>query len=99
MGCTVASPLKSSYSGRSFQLMSFTQYTCVYECKVLEIIEEPIECNPCEMRVSNYLQQYIGNMRKDEVRRFLRFTTGSSVLIAERITIAFNGATGLLDIQ
>ena len=80
---------------------SIDELHSIYMCmsataeKVLDIIEEPIECNPCEMRVFNYLQQYIGNMRKEEVRRFLRFTTGSSVLVAERITIAFNGATGL----
>ena len=34
-------------------------------------------------------------MRNDEVRRFLCFTTGSSVLIAERISIVFNAQSGL----
>ena len=76
------------------ELHSMYMYMSATPEKVLNIIEEPIESNPCEMRVFNYLQQYIGNMRNDEVRRFLRFTTGSSVLIAERITVAFNGATG-----
>ena len=77
------------------ELHSMYMYMSATPEKVLNIIEEPIESNPCEMRVFSYLQQYIGNMRNDEVRRFLRFTTGSSVLIAERITVAFNGATGL----
>ena len=63
--------------------------------KVLNIIDEPVESNSNQARVFNYLQQYIGNMRNDEVRRFLRFTTGSSVLIAERISIVFNAQSGL----
>lgn len=32
--------------------------------------------NPCEERVMSYLEQFIGNMSKDVLRRFLRFTTG-----------------------
>ena len=63
--------------------------------KVLNIIDEPVESNSNQARVFNYLQQYIGNMRNDEVRRFLRFTTGSSVLIAERIGVIFNAQSGL----
>ena len=63
--------------------------------KVLNIIEEPVESNCNQARVFNYLLQYIGNMRNDEVRRFLRFTTGSSVVIAERINVIFNAQSGL----
>ena len=35
-------------------------------------------------------------MRMDEIRHFLsEFTTGSSVLIAEKITISFNALSGI----
>ena len=33
-------------------------------------------------------------MQNEEVRRFLRFTTGSAVLITEKITISYNSLTG-----
>ena len=49
------------------ELHSMYMYMSATPEKVLNIIEEPIESNPCEMRVFNYLQQYIGNMRNDEV--------------------------------
>ena len=63
--------------------------------KVLSILEEPVGGNPCEMRTFCYLRQYIGNMRKEDVPRFLRFSTGSSVIISNTITITFNGLSGL----
>lgn len=34
-------------------------------------------------------------MQNEEVRRLLRFTTGSAVLIAEKINISYNSLTGL----
>ena len=34
-------------------------------------------------------------MKINEVQRFLRFVTGSSVCLAERITVQFNGLSGL----
>ena len=63
--------------------------------KVLTILDEPIAANPSEARVFEYLKQYIGNMNNAEARRFLRYTTGSSVLISQRISVTFNGLTGL----
>ena len=58
--------------------------------KVLSIFVEPLQENSNQARVFEYLQQFIGNMRMDEIRRFLRFTTGSSVLITEKIVVTFN---------
>ena len=43
----------------------------------------------------SYLQQFIGDMKRAEIRRFLRFTTGSSVLLASNISVAFNSLSGL----
>jgi len=34
-------------------------------------------------------------MKNDELRRFIRFTTGSSVIIAEHIKVCFNALSGL----
>ncbi len=62
--------------------------------KVLEVIEEPEFLNPSEERVFVYLQQYIGEMKVDEAKRFLRFVTGSSVVTGNNITVCFNGLTG-----
>ena len=41
------------------------------------------------------LQQYIGNMKNDEIRSFLRFVTGSSVCSSKAILVTFNGLDGL----
>jgi len=62
--------------------------------KVLAILEEPFLQNEAQARVFGYLQQFIGNMKSDELRRFLRFTTGSSALMAKQISITFNSTTG-----
>ena len=58
--------------------------------KVLALLQEPTLGNEAEGRVFNYLQQFVGNLKVDEIRKFLRFTTGSSALMAENITVSFN---------
>ena len=63
--------------------------------KVLESIEEPLLVTPAEQRVFGYLTQYIGHMKVDEVQKFLRFCTGSSVCIAKPISVTFNSSMGL----
>ena len=62
---------------------------------VLRLIEEPIDLNSAEERVFGYLLSFIGNMKPNELRLFLRFVTGSSVLLAKQINVSFNGLTGL----
>ena len=62
---------------------------------VLRIVEEPFDMNPAEDRVFGYLLSYIGNVKQNELRLFLRFVTGSSVLIAKHIAVSFNSLTGL----
>ena len=49
--------------------------------KVLLILEEPDIVDSCQERVYGYLQQYIGNLRREDVPQFLRFTNGSSVVL------------------
>ena len=62
---------------------------------VLRLIEEPIDMNSAEERVFGYLFSFIGNMKPNELRLFLRFVTGSSVVLAKQIKVSFNGLTGL----
>ena len=62
--------------------------------KVLKIIH--CDCqNPAEERILSYLTGLIGNMRTDDLRNFLRFTTGSSVCVAQSIKVIFNTSSGL----
>lgn len=62
--------------------------------KVLEKIK--CDCMNCaEKRVFGYLITMIGNMGVNDVRNFLRFTTGSSVCVAKSITVCFNAISGL----
>ena len=62
--------------------------------KVLGVLELPLFRNPAEERVCNYLVEMIGNMSDTQLQKFLRFTTGSSVLVAKKLLIEFNGLSG-----
>lgn len=62
---------------------------------VLDAIKEPANfCNNAEATVFGYLLQYVGNMKDEEVKNFLRFVTGSSCLVSAKIEVAFNGLCG-----
>ena len=61
---------------------------------VLARIEEPEQTNSSKARVFGFLRQLIGNMKNAEVRLFLRFVTGSSVLIDKSISVTFNNLHG-----
>ena len=57
------------------------------------ILMSPMSWTLNQARV--FLKQLIGNMGGDSLRRFLRFTTGSSVLFNNRISVTFNSLSGL----
>ena len=42
-----------------------------------------------------FLVTFIGDLNPEELRNYLCFVTGSSVLICERIEVTFNGVSGL----
>ena len=63
--------------------------------KVLELLDEPDIVDPNQEWVFGCLQQYIGNMKLDEVRLFLRFTTDSSVCMSKHTEVRFNNLSGL----
>ena len=61
--------------------------------KVVSILNS-VPCNANEERVFEYLQQFVGSMNHDNIRRFLRFTTGSSVCLTSKINVTFNTLSG-----
>ena len=64
----------------------------VFPQKLLTMLAD-VECmNPNQERVFLYLGQIIGNMQKDEVRRFV---TSSAVCSTNAIQVTFNMLTGL----
>ena len=63
--------------------------------QVLKAIAEPVFLNKNEERIFQYLQQYVESMEPEELRRFLRFVTGSSTLTCEGINVCFNSTQGL----
>ena len=67
----------------------------VSHIKVLKLLKEPLMTTAAEEEVWLYLRQFIGNMSRDELRAFLRFTTGSFVICLPRITVIFNKLQGI----
>ena len=62
---------------------------------VLQSVSEPEFMNVAKERVYQFLKTYITNMKEEEVRRFLRFVTGSAVLTSKSITVTFNNLSGM----
>ena len=63
--------------------------------RVLDLIAEPTAMNSAEKRIFSYLITFVSNSRHDDLRLFLRFVTGSSVLLSESIRVLFNNTEGL----
>ena len=81
--------------------VTIERFLCVYyalhatAAKVLKVIKEPEFMDPSQSRIFGYLTQFIGNMKVDKVKRFLRFVTGSSALVVKEISVGFNTLSGL----
>ena len=63
--------------------------------KVLSLLSEPIFLNTSQEIVFGYLQQFIGNMTQEQVKKFLRFVTGSAVCSTHKIEVQFNSLSGM----
>lgn len=74
-------------------ISSLFSHLAVTPEKVLSIITCVCE-NPAQERVLGYLRTMIGNMNINDLRNFLRFTTGSSVCVAQTISVYFNTSHG-----
>ena len=61
---------------------------------VLQLLEDEEGKNQFQEKVLGYLRQFIGSLNPDDLRSFLRFTTGSSVAIGKKIKIIFNAEYG-----
>ena len=63
--------------------------------EVIKMIREPDTMNGAEERVYGYLINFVGSLKPEDLQGFLRFVTGSSVMLPNDITVGFNAATGL----
>ena len=63
--------------------------------RVLSLLSFPNFCTAQEERVGGYLRTLVGRVSPEELRRLMRFITGSSVCSEKSIRVAFNGLTGL----
>ncbi|KAL5515643.1 hypothetical protein EMCRGX_G000838 [Ephydatia muelleri] len=86
---------------RFFQTMTVSEFFGLYKAlnatseRVLDLIEEPSAMNSAEKRIFSYLITFVSNSRQDDLRLFLRFVTGRSVLLGESIRVSFNNTEGL----
>ena len=76
-------------------VLSIYKTLTVSSTKILDSFDPPDCMYPAENRVYEYLQDMIGNMPSDSLQKFLRFTTGSSILVVKQIHIQFNRLEGL----
>lgn len=73
----------------------------IYKClsvsnsKVLNVLVFPDTMNKAESRISGYLNDMISNMPLYHLRKFMRFSTGSSAIAVPRLQIQFNRLDGL----
>lgn len=77
------------------EMFNFYRLLNATPSSVINLIQEPELTNDGESRVYNYLLSLIGNMKQNELRLFLRFTTGSAVLLDKPIKVSFNSTSGL----
>ena len=62
---------------------------------VMSTIKESNEMTSSQAKVLGYLRTFIGNLNHQDLCNFLRFVTGSSVVIDKKITVTFNRVFGL----
>ena len=63
---------------------------------VIRALFVPDDISANQSRVFGYLKTFIGNLNHQDLCNFLRFTTGSSVMIHDRISLTFNTESGLV---
>ena len=63
--------------------------------KVASIIAEPFGMSASQQAVFSFLLRYVRSLNAEMLGRFLRFSTGSSVVMVDIIQVDFNALTGL----
>ena len=81
--------------GANFQLNILYVLLNATTADVIDRIEEPEQSNSARSRVYGYLIRFVGNIKHKELRQFLRFVTGSSVMITKSIKVHFNSLKGI----
>ena len=76
------------------KLYAFYQMRTVDPAKVIAHLE-PESVTQADDRVFSYLENFVGNMNRNMLRRFLCFCTGSSTCIGKVIKVRFNSLSGL----
>ena len=64
--------------------------------QILLVLQEPDVEIEHEAQVFSYLKKFIGSVKNEEVHRFLRLITGSSMLLHNGITVCFNSNSGMI---
>lgn len=77
------------------QLYSLYKAISATPKSVVDAIITPDEMNSNQSRVLGYLKTFVGNLNQRDLQNFIRFVTGSSVMIKEKISVEFNGNEGL----
>ena len=77
------------------QFHSIYSAIAVTHGKVLSLLVEPEFQTKGQELSWTYLRKFIGNCSGDDLRYFLRFTTGSYVITVSHITVTFNTLHGL----
>ena len=62
---------------------------------IINVLTVPDDIDSNQSRMISYLKTFIGNLTHQDLRNFLRFITGSSVMIDKKISITFNQLSGL----
>ena len=82
---------KAGYQG----LLSLYKAKSVSAAKILEMFDEAEGSDLDQERVLTYLRQYVGSMSNEDLGQFLRFITGSSVCMPQKVDVIFNTLTGV----
>ena len=91
-------PVEHRSFWQDFDIQSFLKVylrSSATAANVLKVIKEPPFDDSAQAVVFGYLTKYVGNMKDNELRNFLRFVTGSSALVVKDIFVTFNGLSGL----
>ena len=64
--------------------------------QIIQSVSVPDDMNAAQDRAFNFLLCFVGNLKdKEDLRKFLRFVTGSSVNIGKAIAVSFDNAMGI----
>ena len=64
--------------------------------KLLAMLDSAEACTPAQECIYGYLVSMLENMQTPELRLFLRFVTGASICLAQKITVTFHNVDGLV---